>query len=77
MRVIDADKLKKDNPGRRSLGVTVDKAPTVTIADKIEDIKADICDNYCKMPYKYSAAEWEEIVLTDDGPCNNCPLNRL
>ena len=44
---------------------------------QIEDIKKDMCDNYCKMPYRYSANEWEEIVYSDDSPCNNCPLNRL
>lgn len=77
MKPIDADALKKKNPDRRSLNTTLDKAPELSIADIVEDVKKDICDNYCKMPYKYSEAQWDEIFGTEACPCWNCPLNRL
>ena len=77
MKVVDADRLKRNYPDRKSLNNVLDKAPGLTIVEQIEDIKADMCDNYCKMPYRYSANEWQEIQFSDDSPCNNCPLNRL
>lgn len=50
-----------------------------TITEILEEVKTEICDNYCKMPFKYSAAEWEQMFATDSDklPCNNCPLNKL
>lgn len=77
MKVINADDIKVQYPDRKSLNSVLDNAKPVSIAEQIEDIKEDMCDNYCKMPYRYSANEWEEIVYSDDSPCNNCPLNRL
>lgn len=38
-----------------------------TVADIIEEVKKDICDNYCK----YSS---EEDI---EEKCPDCPLNRL
>lgn len=77
MKVINVDDIKAQYPDRKSLNQVLDNAKPVSIAEQIEDIKKDMCDNYCKMPYRYSANEWEEIVYSDDSPCNNCPLNRL
>jgi len=77
MTIIDADKLKEKYPGRRSLNTVLDKEKPVTIAEQIENIIEEMCDKYCKIPYKYSANEWEDIKGTDECPCNNCPLNRL
>lgn len=74
MRLIDADKLIDKYPHRRSLKATVSKEREVSIADIVEQTKKEICANYCKMPYKYSAAEWEEVMQE---VCGKCPLNRL
>ena len=38
---------------------------------EIEEIKEDICDNYCKYPTEYEDNEILEMV------CNRCPLNKL
>lgn len=40
-----------------------------TVADIIEEVKKDICDNYCK----YSEDDSEE----SEERCANCPLSRL
>ena len=48
-----------------------------SISEQIEDVKQEMCDNYCKMPYRYSANEWEELLNDNKAPCNECPLNRL
>lgn len=44
-----------------------------TISDIIEEVKTEICDNYCKYPDLFSAEE-EEVLL---GMCEECPLGRL
>ena len=77
MRVIDADDIKALYPGRKSLNQVLNNAKAVSIAEQIENIKEEMCDNYCKMPYRYSANEWEEVFCSADSPCNNCPLNKL
>jgi len=43
-----------------------------TIPDIIESVKIEICDKYCKYPYKDGISEetLQEI-------CENCPLSRL
>jgi len=50
------------------------------IVSQIEEIKEDICDNYCKFPQEYSLKyEDSEIghdVMIDD-VCSECPLCRL
>lgn len=41
----------------------------------IEQVKVDICEDYCRYP-----REWDEEQngeLYDSDICNNCPLNRL
>lgn len=38
---------------------------------ELEEVKEDICDNYCKYPTEYEDNELLEVV------CNRCPLNRL
>ena len=44
-----------------------------TIPEIIEEVKTEICDNYCKYPELFSAEE-EEVLL---GMCEDCPLGRL
>ena len=45
-----------------------------TISEKIEEIKQEICDKYCKY-----LDEWDEDDgdITDSEICRNCPLVRL
>ena len=50
------------------------------ISEKLEQIKEEICDNYCKYPYEYQmntedSEEAFENMLQD--VCSECPLNRL
>lgn len=77
MKPVDADRIQADHPDRRSLRETLESAPEISIRDIIEDIKCDMCDNYCKMPYQFSKNEWEEIAYTEGSPCGKCPLRRL
>lgn len=77
MKPVDADKIKNKYPDRNSLNQVLNNAPVLSISEQIESIKCEICDNYCKIPFKYSSGAWEQIALSKDSPCNNCPLNRL
>lgn len=49
---------------------------TRTITEQIEEIKDDICNNYCKYPDIYDE-ETEGCDLSESDHCRNCPLNRL
>ena len=42
------------------------------IADIIEQVKENICDNYCKYPDQY---ESNETMIEEQ--CEKCPLCRL
>ena len=77
MKLIDADALKKKYPDRKSLNYALDQAEQVNVSENIQSVKTEMCDKYCKIPYKFSAAEWAEIITTDKSPCNRCPLDRL
>lgn len=48
-----------------------------TITQQIEDIKEDICMNYCKYPDTYNPDDHDGVELWDSDICNNCPLMRL
>lgn len=41
-----------------------------TVTDIIEEVKTEICDNYCKYVDQLSEEELNE-------KCSNCPLSRL
>lgn len=45
-----------------------------TVTDIFEQIKEEICDEYCKYP---GIVEDQEDLLKKDGPCSKCPLNKL
>lgn len=79
MKLIDADELKSRFPGRRSLEFALDNAKKLTVQDVIEDVKTEMCDKYCKIPFQYSKKEWEQMIedCDDNLPCHKCPLNRL
>ena len=49
---------------------------TKTITAQFEEIKYDICNNYCKYPLIYDE-EAEGCELSESDHCRNCPLNRL
>lgn len=42
----------------------------------VEDVKTDICQNYCKYPDAWDV-EKEGMELCESDICYNCPLNRL
>lgn len=48
----------------------------MTVTEEIEQIKEDMCRNYCKYP-----DTWDENVegceLCESDVCRECPLNRL
>ena len=47
-----------------------------SVTEQIEDIKADICNHYCKYPDIWDE-EAEGRELCESEVCTNCPLNRL
>lgn len=47
-----------------------------TIPEIVEDVKCEICRDYCKYPDIWDE-EAEEMELIDSEHCQNCPLNRL
>ena len=46
-----------------------------TITQQFEDIKEDICNQYCRCPYIWD--EEKDGELLDSEICKNCPLNKL
>ena len=48
----------------------------MTKAEKIEEIKEEMCDQYCKWPDKWDAEE-EGCELYESDVCRDCPLMRL
>lgn len=50
----------------------------MSITEQIEEIKSEICDKYCKYPNQpIPEGKDEDWLFDDDGPCMNCPLNKL
>ncbi len=47
-----------------------------SVSGIIEEVKNDICRNYCKWPYEWDE-EKEGMDLSESTLCKNCPLNRL
>ena len=43
-----------------------------TVKDVVEEVKADICDFYCKYPTQ----DWAEYEM-ENTECIKCPLRRL
>lgn len=48
----------------------------MSITEIIDDVKADICNNYCKYPHIFDE-ESEGCELCESDICTNCPLGRL
>lgn len=47
-----------------------------TISEILDEVKNDMCNDYCKWPNAWDEDK-EEIALEDSEQCKNCPLNRL
>ena len=47
-----------------------------TVTEPIEEIKNDICNNYCKWPDVWDE-EAEGCDLSESDHCRECPFNRL
>ena len=43
-----------------------------TIPEMVEEVKINICDNYCKYPSEYT--DQEQMI---EERCENCPLCQL
>ena len=48
----------------------------LSVCEIFEEVKKDICDNYCKYPDIWDE-EKEEKPLYESEHCENCPLLRL
>ena len=47
-----------------------------TVTNIIDEVKAAICENYCRYPREWDE-EKEGQELYESDICENCPLNRL
>lgn len=47
-----------------------------SISDILEEVKTEMCNNYCKWPDQWNE-EKEGMDLIDSDQCINCPLNKL
>ena len=57
---------------RRST-MTKDKEKAKTVSEILEEVKANICDEYCRYPYQFGEDEQDDL----DAICETCPLERL
>lgn len=46
-----------------------------SFSDTLEEVKAEMCDHYCKFPIMEN--ENENWLFEEGGPCNECPLGKL
>ena len=51
-----------------------DHERTKTVSDILEEVKQEICDDYCKYPIQVDS---KEDLFADDSPCMTCPLSKL
>ena len=51
-----------------------DSEKSKTITDILEEVKQEMCDDYCK--YQTIVNDREDL-FADDSPCIGCPLNKL
>lgn len=52
---------------------TKDKEKAKTVYEILEEVKASICDEYCRYPYQFSEDEQDDLYAI----CETCPLERL
>ena len=78
--MITIDKMTPEGEQQRArLAAYAKKAKehgkTKTVAETLEEVANEICNNYCKYP-----ENWDEETmgdLFDSEVCAKCPLNRL
>ena len=46
-----------------------------TISEQFEEIKVEMCNNYCK--YHENMGKEEDAEVKNGDICDNCPLSRL
>lgn len=46
----------------------------LTVTDIFEQIKHEICDDFCKYP---GLVQDQDDIYKENGPCSKCPLNKL
>lgn len=46
----------------------------LTVTDIFEQIKQEICDDFCKYP---GLMQDQDDLYKENGPCSKCPLNKL
>ena len=54
--------------------VKEDQEKSKTATDVLEEVKQEMCDDYCKYP---TIVNDREDLFADDSPCMECPLNKL
>lgn len=71
----DGSKEKSKTITEKLTGVIKeDHERTKTVSDILEEVKQEICDDYCKY---ITQADSKEDLFVDDSPCMTCPLSRL
>ena len=68
---------KAESPKQKLVSVRLTKEEhekSKTITDILEEIKQEMCDEYCKYP---TLVDDREDLFADDSPCMKCPLTRL
>ena len=51
----------------------MDKEKIKSVSEIIENVKTEMCDEYCKYPYQFSEDEQDALYAI----CETCPLERL
>lgn len=51
-----------------------DSEKSKTVTDVLEEVKQEMCDDYCKYP---TIVNDREDLFANDSPCMECPLNKL
>lgn len=51
-----------------------DSEKSKTVTDVLEEVKQEMCDDYCKYP---TIVNDREDLFADDSPYMECPLNKL
>lgn len=53
------------------------KEEIMTVIEKLQQIREEICDNYCKYGEKINYAITDKQLEEAMEPCDNCPFNNL
>ena len=53
--------------------MTKDKEKAKTVYEILEEVKASICDEYCRYPYQFGEDEQDDLYAIYE----TCPLERM